>query len=109
MRVAESRIAALDAVTSTRDHAGRCVRALPVSLSVLKGVGIAAGTAASVVGVCAGLRGRKKSAQKMVSKSSSFAGVLQVLMQIAGPFMLPMLQKYLVKHSAGTQGKTVGF
>lgn len=105
MRVAESRVAALDAVTSTREHVGRCVRALPV----LKRVAIVAGAAASVVGVCAGLRSRKKSAQKIASGTTSAAGMLQIVMQLAGPMLLPVVQKYLAKRASETQGKTVSF
>ena len=110
MRVAASRVAALDAVSATREHAGRCVRALPVSLSVLKRIGVACGAAASVMGGCAGLRSRKNSAQKAVKDSSSAAsGVLQIVLQLVGPMLLPVLQRYLAKRASGAQGKTVGF
>ena len=109
MRVAASRIAVLDSITSTREHAGRCVRAFPVTPATLKKIGVAAGAAASVLGVCAGLRKKKKAAEIKAGKSSSTGLIFQVLLQVLGPVLLPVVQRALSKqvHTAndGSSGK----
>ncbi len=112
MRVAESRIAVLESVTSSREQCSRCVRALPVSLPVLKRIGVAAGAAASVLGLCAGLRSKKKAAQKAVGKSPSIGFVLQAVLQVFGPMLLPLLQKKVMNQAGGgksNQGKPLSF
>lgn len=109
MRVAASRIAVLDSITSTREHAGRCVGALPVTPATLKKVGIAAGAAASVLGVCAGLRKKKKAAEIRAGKNSSTGLMFQILLQVIGPVLLPVVQRALSKQvnavNDGNSGK----
>lgn len=104
IRVAESRVAALDAVTASKEHASRCVKSLPVSPSVLKRIGLAAGAAASVMGALAGLRKRKKTAEKRAEKSPASACVF--LVQMLSPVLLPFLQRFLQK-SVLNQGSSV--
>ncbi len=104
MRVAASRVAVVDAVASTQSHVGSCVRALPVSPAVIMRIGAVAGTAASVAGALAGLRRRRKAAEKAAAASPSISGVaFQVVMQLLGPVLLPMLQRYIQKTSIGKQ------
>lgn len=108
MRVAASRIAVLDSVTSTREHAGRCVRALPVTPATLKKLGVAAGAAASVVGVCAGLRKKKKAAEKKAGKNSSIGLMFQILLQVLGPVLLPVVQSVLSKQVHTANDSSLG-
>lgn len=111
MRVAESRVAVLDSVTSTREHALHCVQALPVSPATIKKVGIAAGTAASVMGACVGLRKKKKAAEAAALKTGRSGYVWPLLVQLLGPVLLPMAQKALLKQmkSADNMGKSMNF
>lgn len=96
IRVAESRVAVLDAVSSTREHAASCVKALPVSPAMILKVGAAAGAAASVLGVLAGMKRKRAAAEKMVARHPSNASMLvQILMQVVAPFLLPKLQQVL--------------
>ncbi len=97
MRVAASRVAVIDSISATRTHAGRCVSALPVSLPALKKIGVALGSAAAAVGVCAGIRKKKKAAEIKTANSSSSSFILQLLLQVLGPVLLPMAQKALQK------------
>lgn len=104
MRVAASRVAVVDAVASTQRHAGSCVKALPVSPSTIMRIGAAAGAAASVIGALAGLRRRRKAAEKVAAASSGVSGLtFQIIMQLLGPVLLPVLQRFIQKVTAGTQ------
>lgn len=104
MRVAASRVAVVDAVASTQRHVGSCVRALPVSPATIMRIGAAAGAAASVVGALAGLRRRRKAAEKAAAASQGVYGLaFQVIMQLLGPVLLPMLQRFIQKTTAGAQ------
>ena len=111
IRVAESRIAALDAVNASREHASRCIKAMPVSPSVLKRIGVVAGAAASVAGVLAGLRRKKKTAEKSASKGT--VPLLAFLLQTLTPIALPMLQRSLqnlaAKQTPASPGKLNDF
>lgn len=96
IRVAESRVSVLDAVSSTQEHAASCVKALPFSPSTMMKIGAAAGAAASVLGTIAGLKRKKLAAEKHAAKPASNAGMLvQLVMQFALPLLLPKLQKIL--------------
>ena len=98
MRVAASRVAVLDAAASTRQHADRCLRSLPVSPSTIMKIAASAGAAATVMGTLAGLRRRRKAAEKKAAAKSSPAGqTLQLLWQLLVPSLLPVLQKMLQK------------
>ncbi len=108
MRVAASRIAVLDSISSTREHAGRCVRALPVTPATLKKIGVAAGAAASVLGVCAGLRKKKKAAEIKAGKNSPTGLIFQVLLQVLGPVLLPVVQRALSKQVHTAQDSSLG-
>ena len=108
MRVAASRVAVLDSITATRDHAGRCVRALPVSLATLKKAGVIAGTAATVMGVCAGLRSKKKAAERKTGRTSTSGLAFQILLQVLGPALLPMVQRALNKQTQAGQDCSPG-
>lgn len=104
MRVAASRVAVVDAVASTQRHAGSCVKALPVSPAAIMRIGAAAGAAASVIGALAGLRRRRKAAEKVAAASPGVSGLaVQVIMQLLGPVLLPVLQRYIQKATVGTQ------
>lgn len=108
MRVAASRVAVLDSVSSVKEHASGCVRALPVSPSVLMRLGAAAGAAASVVGAVSGLRRRKRLAEKKVVKSggqSTFAVAVQLLL----PMLLPHLRKLLQDKAGMNGGQSMNF
>lgn len=109
VRVAESRVALIDAVHASCDHAGRCVRALPVSPATLRRIGVVAGVAASVAGACAGLRTKKKTAQKKTEKS----GIKGLLFQMLAPILLPvvqdMLRKRMTNKMSGEAGQPYGF
>lgn len=110
MRVAESRVSVLDAVGATRSHAVACVKALPISPSLLMKLGAAAGAAASLAGFVASLRRKKKLAEMKAASSSSFTSMLPVLLQLAAPVLLPLLQSLLKKASGTPEGeKTVKF
>ena len=111
IRVAESRVAALDAISATQEHASRCVQALPVSPATLKRVGVAVAAAASVVGVMSGLRKRKLRAER--NAANAFFATPSVLLQLISPLLLPLVQQFLQKNadkqkSAG-QGQQIGF
>lgn len=109
MRVAASRVATLDAVSSAKEHAGRCVKALPVSPALLLRVGAAAGAAATVLGTIAALRSKKKAAEKNVRKQgSSQAALIQLALQALAPAIIPMLQRSLQKWSTGFAGGEPG-
>lgn len=112
MRVAESRMAVLDAAAATRTHADKCVRALPVSPATLMRVGAAAGAAASVLGTLAGLRRRKKTAEKAAAKLPGTSSMLmQLLLQIMAPMLLPKIQQMLqekAKSGAAASGHPFG-
>lgn len=112
IRVAESRISLLDAVTATRERSARCVRALPVSPAVLKRLGVAFGTAATVVGLLTGLRRRKKKAEKRVTQGGTLASCAAIA-QMLSPLLLPTLQRCLQKYTApqpsATEGKRSDF
>ncbi|MBQ9829493.1 MAG: hypothetical protein IJO38_04060 [Akkermansia sp.] len=96
IRVAESRVAMLDAVSSTREHAALCVKALPVSPSTVMKIGAAAGAAASVLGAVSGLKRKKLAAEKKAARPASNTGMLvQLAMQLAAPLLLPKLQQFL--------------
>lgn len=59
-------------------------------------VGAAAGAAASVLGVLAGMKRKRAAAEKMVARHPSNASMLvQILMQVVAPFLLPKLQQVL--------------
>lgn len=109
IRVAESRVAMLDAMSSTGSHASACVRALPVSPSIILKVGAAVGTAATVMGTLAGLRRKKKIAEKQASKSvATYSSVLSMAMQLLAPLLLPSLQKMLQSQIArSAQGRSL--
>lgn len=103
MRVAASRVAVVDAVASTQRHVGSCVKALPVSPATIMRIGAAAGAAASVVGALAGLRRRRKAAEKAAAASPGIYGLaFQMIMQLLGPALLPVLQRFIQKSTAGT-------
>ena len=96
IRVAESRVAVLDAVSSTREHAASCVKALPVSPSTVMKIGAAAGAAASVLGAISGLKRKKHAAEKKAASSTSNIGMLvQLALQLLAPMLLPKLQHFL--------------
>ncbi len=96
IRVAESRVAVLDAVSSTREHAASCVKALPVSPSTLMKIGAAAGAAASVLGTISGLKRKKLAAEKKAARPSPNIGLLvQLVLQLVAPMLLPKLQHIL--------------
>lgn len=95
IRVAESRVAVLDAATASKEHASHCVRMLPVSPAALRRVGVVAGAAASVMGVLAGLRKRRHTVARQVEKSAASPGA--VVIQLLLPFLLPVLQRSLQK------------
>lgn len=96
IRVAESRVAVLDAVSSTREHAASCVNALPVSPSTIMKIGAAAGAAASVLGTISGLKRKKAAAEKKAARPASNTGMLvQLAMQLAAPLLLPRVQQFL--------------
>lgn len=104
MRVAASRVAVVDAVASTQRRVGNCVRSLPVSPATIMRIGAVAGTAASVMGALAGLRRRRKAAEKVAAASPGVYGLIfQVIMQLMGPALLPMLQRLIQKTTAGAQ------
>lgn len=111
IRVAESRVAVLDAATASREHVSRCVNALPISPATLKRVGVVAGAAASVVGILTGLRKRRKSAEKYVEKGTS--SPYSFLMQLLLPLVLPVLQRSVQKmagnQDASNRGQKLGF
>lgn len=96
IRVAESRVAVLDAVSSTREHAASCVKALPVSPSTVMKIGAAAGAAASVLGAISGLKRKKQAAEKKAASPTSNIGMLvQLALQLVAPMLLPKLQHFL--------------
>lgn len=96
MRVAASRVAVLDAVSATQGHVSACVKALPVSPSMVLKIGAAAGAAVSVMGTLAGLRKKKKVAEQKASKPGATLGMmLQLAVQLATPVLLPKLQQYV--------------
>ena len=98
MRVAASRVAVLDAVVATQQHAGSCVRALPISPSTIFKIGAVLGAAATVTGTLAGFRRRRIAAEKKAAAKSSSTGPLwQLALQLATPVLLPMLQRMLQK------------
>lgn len=114
IRVAESRVAALDAVSSTKKHAELCVNALPISPSVLLRLGAAAGAAATVLGTLSALRSKKKAAEKKLKKQGSpNAALIQLALQALAPAVIPMLHRSLQKWSAGavdcSAGKSIKF
>lgn len=101
IRVAESRVSVIDAVSSTREHVLSCVKELPVSPSTIMKIGAAAGAAASVMGAVAGLRRKKSEAEKKVLKPVTGAGMLvQLALQFAAPVLLPRIQQFLQQRSA---------
>lgn len=104
IRVAESRVAVLDSVSASYEHAARCVRALPVSPAVLKKAGVAAGAAASVMGIFAAWRRKKRTAEKTAVKSGVAGVLVPMLLQSVMPMILPLLQNALSKHSADAAG-----
>lgn len=110
MRVAESRVSVLDAVGATRSHAVACVRALPISPSLLMKLGAAAGAAASVAGIIASLRRKRKQAEMKASSISSYKSLLPMVLQLLAPVLLPLLQGML-KTTPGSaeEGKAVKF
>lgn len=96
IRVAESRVAVLDAVSSTQEHAASCVKALPVSPATMMKVGAAAGAVATVVGTLAGLKRKKLAAEKKASRPASNTGMLvQLAMQLVAPLLLPRFERML--------------
>ncbi|MBR5330797.1 MAG: hypothetical protein IKV13_04835 [Akkermansia sp.] len=111
IRVAESRVAVLDAATASKEHVSRCVNALPVSPATLKRVGVMAGAAASVMGVLAGLRKRSKSAEKKVEQggTSAVSFVAQLLLPLILPALQRSLQKVLVNQDMAARGQKIGF
>lgn len=114
MRVAASRVAVVDAVSSTRERTEACLKALPVSPAVLMRAGAAVGAAATVVGTLSGIRRRRKLAEKTAAKAPSSAGLtFQLLMQFFGPMLLPAIQKFLQEKthtdSSAVSGRTVRF
>ena len=98
MHVAASRVAVLDSVTSAKEHASSCVRALPISPAVLMRAGAVAGAAASVVGAVVGLRNRRNRAEKSVSKLSAHSA-LSALVQVLLPVILPRVQRYILERT----------
>lgn len=114
IRVAESRVAALDAVVTTQQQLSRCIGVLPVSPSFLLKMGTAAGAAASVMGVVSVLKRKKKTAEKLVAKSGGTpAGLVPVVVQLLAPVLLPMaqrlLQKWAVRSTSSGNGRSVDF
>ena len=103
MRVAASRVAVLDAVGATQKHANGCVRALPVSPAVLMRIGAAAGAAASVMGTLAGLRHRRKVAEKAAVASGTSVTSVKLILQLLSPVILPVLQSWLQKTMSRNQ------
>lgn len=92
----------LDAVSSTREHAALCVKALPVSPSTVMKIGAAAGAAASVLGAVSGLKRKKLAAEKKAARPASNIGMLvQLAMQLAAPMLIPKLQQFL--HQKGVR------
>lgn len=108
MRVAASRVAVLDSVTSVKEHASGCVRALPVSPSVLMRLGATAGAAASVLGTLAGLRRRKRLAEKKAAKSGSQSALIMVI-QLLLPVLLPHIRKMLQDKVGVNGGQSMNF
>ena len=114
IRVAESRVAALDAVASTQKQLSRCIGVLPVSPSFLLKMGAAAGMAASVMGAVSVLKRKKKTAEKLAAKSGgSPAGLVPVVVQLLAPVLLPMaqrlMQKWAVRSTSSVNGRPVDF
>ena len=111
IRVAESRVAVLDAASSSKEHASRCVRALPVSPATLKRVGMMAGAAASAMGLLAGLRKRKKTAEKQVVKDSvsAFSFITQLLLPLFLPVLQRSLQNVVDTQNKSSFGQKIGF
>ena len=104
MRVAASRVAVVDAVASTQSHVGSCVSALPVSPSAIMRIGAAAAAAASVVGTVVGLRRRQKAAEKSAAAAPGAAKMAyQLVMQLAGPALLSVLQRMIQKSAVKSQ------
>ena len=102
IRVAESRVAMLDAVSSTREHAASCMKALPVSPATVMKIGAAAGAAASVLGTISGLKRKKQAAEKKAARPVSNTGMLvQLVMQLVAPMLMPKLQQFL--HQKGVR------
>ena len=111
MRVAASRVAVLDAVDSTRQHTARCVRALPVAPATLMKLGAVVGSAATVVGTLAGLRKRRRTAEKRAAGSASATSLIQLVWQLLAPTLFPLLQQALQRKmsSAGNPGRNSMF
>ena len=114
MRVAASRVAVVDAVSSTRERTSACLKMLPVSPAVLMRAGAAVGAAATVVGTLSGFRKRRKLAEKAAAKAPAPAGMIfQLLVQFLGPILLPVIQKFVQEKaqagSTGASGRTIGF
>lgn len=113
MRVAGSRVAVLDAMGAAKSHAQSCVRALPVSPAMLMRLGTIAGVAASVVGAMAGLRRKKKIAEKAAVKQGSSSLLMQVALQMLTPALLPVLQRalqnYVKTQPSDSPGRPAGF
>ncbi len=111
IRVAESRVAVLDAATVSKEHASRCARALPVSPATLGRVGVMAGAAASVLGVISGWRKRRNMAARQAEKSS--ASPVSLVVQMLVPFLMPVLQRSLQKvvdnQNKSSFGQKMGF
>lgn len=100
MRVAASRVAAVDAVSSTREHASRCVAALPVSPSLMLRAGAVAGAAATALGVFSALKRKRKAAEKQASRFDASAPYMwQLVMQVLAPALIPAAQRALQKWS----------
>lgn len=108
MRVAASRVAVLDSVTSVKEHVTGCIRVLPVSPAVLVRAGAVAGAAASVFGTLAGLRNRKIRAERQASKVAGGTTWYSVF-QLVLPVLLPYLQKIMQARGCVADGKSVKF
>lgn len=109
MRVAASRVATLDAVSSTKEHVSRCVGSLPVSPSTLLRLGAVAGGAASALGVISALRRKKKKAEKLASRQKMPSPALfQLLMQVLAPVLIPAAQRALLKWGANVSSPENG-
>lgn len=114
IRVAESRVAALDAAASTQKQLSRCIGVLPVSPLFLIKMGTAAGAAASVVGAVSMLKRKKRTAEKLAAKSGGTpAGLVPVVAQLLAPVLLPMaqrlIQKWAARSTTSGNGRSVDF
>lgn len=108
MRVAATRVAVLDSVSSVSEHAAGCVRALPVSPAVLMKVGAAAGAAASVLGTMAGFRKRRLQAERKAAGTGA-SSTWKMLVQLVLPMLLPYLRQFLQSRGYAGDGQSMKF